>query len=124
MPEQVVNPIPLNKDQWAELSSSDKKSILDITEKFDGDSQYLDLLYALPIVVKDNGKRYVVVPADTSNSDFYSTGEWVIMDEQGNVVKNNIPGTSNVGKIDLMNWYPEEGNEFKKVYNINDLKVA
>jgi hypothetical protein len=124
MPEQVVNPIPLNKDQWAELSSSDRKSILDITEKFDGDSQYLDLLYALPIVVKDNGKRYVVVPADTSNSDFYSTGEWVIMDEQGNVVKNNIPGTSNVGKIDLMNWYPEEGNEFKKVYNINDLKVA
>jgi hypothetical protein len=124
MPEQVVNPIPLNKDQWAELSSSDKKSILDITEKFDGDSQYLDLLYALPIVVKDNGKRYVVVPADTSNSDFYSTGEWVMMDEQGNVVKNNIPGTSNVGKIDLMNWYPEEGNEFKKVYNINDLKVA
>jgi len=124
MPEQVVNPIPLNKDQWAELSSSDRKSILDTTEKFDGDSQYLDLLYALPIVVKDNGKRYVVVPADTSNSDFYSTGEWVIMDEQGNVVKNNIPGTSNVGKIDLMNWYPEEGNEFKKVYNINDLKVA
>ena len=124
MPEQVVNPIPLNKDQWAELSSSDRKSILDTTEKFDGDSQYLDLLYALPIIVKDNGKRYVVVPADTSNSDFYSTGEWVIMDEQGNVVKNNIPGTSNVGKIDLMNWYPEEGNEFKKVYNINDLKVA
>jgi hypothetical protein len=124
MPEQVVNPIPLNKDQWAELSSSDRKSILDITEKFDGDSQYLDLLYALPIIVKDNGKRYVVVPADTSNSDFYSTGEWVIMDEQGNAVKNNIPGTSNIGKLDLMNWYPEEGNGFKKVYNINDLKVA
>jgi hypothetical protein len=124
MPEQVVNPIPLNKEQWTELSSSERKSILDITEKFDGDSQYLDLLYALPIVVKDGGKRYVVLPADTSDPNFYSVGEWVVMDEQGNIVRDNIPGSSNIGKITLINWYPEDGNEYKKVYNIKDIKVA
>ena len=124
MPEQVVNPIPLNKEQWAKLSSSERKTILDLAEKFDGDSQYLDLLYALPVVVKDNGKRYVILPADTSDKDLYALGDWVMVDEQGNVVKDSISSNSSLGDLSLVDWYPTEENKFKKVYNINDLKVA
>jgi hypothetical protein len=106
------------------LSSSERKTILDLAEKFDGDSQYLDLLYALPVVVKDNGKRYVILPADTSDKDLYALGDWVMVDEQGNVVKDSISSNSSLGDLSLVDWYPTEENKFKKVYNINDLKVA
>jgi hypothetical protein len=46
------------------------------------------------------------------------------MDEQGNVVKNDISGSSSLGDLSIISWYPSESNEYKKVYDINDLKVA
>ena len=78
----------------------------------------------MPIVVKDNGKRYVALPKDTSDRDTFSLGEWMLVDEQGNVVKDNISSESSLGDLNLANWNPSDENEFKKVYDINDLKVA
>lgn len=124
MPEQSISPIPLNKDQWAELSSAERKAILDLTEKFNGKSDYLDLLFALPVIVKDGNNRYVVLPENTDDPNMYVIGNWVLADENGDVVKNNIPGTSTIGDLYLSNWYPDDSNKYKKVYNINDLKVA
>jgi hypothetical protein len=124
MPEQSISPIPLNKDQWAELSSAERKAILDLTEKFNGKSEYLDLLFALPVIVKDGNNRYAVLPENTDDPNTYVIGNWTLADENGNVVKNNIPGTSTVGDLYLSNWYPDDSNKYKKVYNINDLKVA
>ena len=123
MPLQTVNPIPLNKEQWTKLSSAERKAILDLTEKFNGKSDYLDFLYALPIIVKDGNNRYVVLPENTDDINTYVLGKWKLVDENGNVVKD-IPGESSIGDLYLSNWYPDASNGYKKVYNINDLKVA
>jgi len=123
MPTQVVTPVPIDKEQWTKLSPAERKTVLDLTEKFNGDSKYEELLYALPIIVKDGNKKYVILPEDNTD-DFYAGGNWLIMDERGNVVKNDISGGSSLGDLSLMSWYPSESNEYKKVYDINDLKVA
>jgi len=123
MPIQEVIPAPLTKEQWASLSQAERKTALDITEKFSGNSEYQELLYALPIVVKNGNKRYVVLP-ENNTDDFWAGGEWTMVDEQGNTVKSNIPGDSALGDLTLMSWYPSEFNEYKRVYDIKDLKVA
>jgi hypothetical protein len=123
MPTQVVTPVPINKEQWTKLSPVERKTVMDLTEKFNGDNKYEELLYALPIIVKDGNKKYVILP-ENNTDDFYAGGNWLIMDEQGNVVKNDIPGSSSLGDLSLMSWYPSEFNEYKKVYDINDLNVA
>ena len=66
----------------------------------------------------------MVTMMNAGSDDFYAGGNWLIMDEQGNVVKNDIPGSSSLGDLSLMSWYPSEFNKYKKVYDINDLKVA
>jgi len=123
MPTQVVTPVPISKEQWTKLSPAERKTVIDLTEKFNGDSKYEELLYALPIIVKDGNKKYVILP-ENNTDDFYAGGNWLIMDEQGNVVKNDISGSSSLGDLSLISWYPSESNEYKKVYDINDLKVA
>jgi hypothetical protein len=123
MPTQVVTPVPIDKEQWIKLSPAERKTVIDLTEKFNGDSKYEELLYALPIIVKDGNKKYVILP-ENNTDDFYAGGNWLIMDEQGNVVKNDISGSSSLGDLSLISWYPSESNEYKKVYDINDLKVA
>jgi hypothetical protein len=80
---------------------------------------YTTLLWAVPFIIEDKGKKYVLLPK--SNSD-YSYDSWVLMDEQGNIVKDNISGDSTLKNQQLFTGYPAAEENFNRVYDIKDLK--
>jgi len=118
MPEQSVTPIPMGQKQWSDLSNPERKVIIDLVEKFNKNTNYITLIYALPYVVKNGAKKYVLVPKDNS-SDFYST--WVLMDEQGKVVKDDISGEIELNGVPLEALQPDDDTGYNRVYDIKEL---
>jgi hypothetical protein len=119
MPEQTVTPVPLDQKQWSNLSSTDRKTIIDLIGKFNKNTQYLTLLYALPFMVTDGSKKYVLLPKDTSN---YQYDSWALMDEQGKIVKDNISGNLELDNQPLYLGYPDDSTDFNRIYSTKDLK--
>ena len=119
MPKLDINPAPMNLKQWQDLSSTEKKLTIELAEKYNQNLDYSTLIYALPFVIKDGSKTYVLVPA-TGNDYFYNN--WALADLNGNVVKE-ISGNSMLGLYDLVGGYPSANDNYKRVWNINDLKV-
>jgi hypothetical protein len=117
MPEQTALITPFTQQQWANLSTQERTNIIELVNKFNRNSTYDALLYGAPFVVKDGGKQYVLVANKPEYPD-----EFALMDEQGKIIKNNIPSTSELGPITLTNPYPDDS--WNKVFDIKDLKVA
>jgi hypothetical protein len=120
MPEQEVNPIPIDQKQWVDLPSSDRKAIIELLEKFNKNTQYLTLLYALPFMVKDGSKKYILLPKSNNSQEYDS---WVLMDEQGKIIKDNISGNSELAGQPLYIGYPDDSTDFNRIYDIKDLKI-
>jgi hypothetical protein len=123
MPGQDVTPTPIDLNQWKRLSDSEKKAVIDVAEKFSGNSKYGDFLYALPIIIKDSNETYVLLPKKGNVDDGYYE-LWMLVDERGNIIKDNIPNESTLADRPLYNWGPDEEAGYKRVYNIKDLKIA
>lgn len=120
MPEQEINTVPFSQKQWNDLSSTERKAIIDLAEKFNKNLQYQTLLWALPFLIKDGGKTYVLLPKSTKD---YQYDSWVLVDESGKVVKDNISGDSELGGQPLYLGYPSEDDDFNRIYNLKDLKI-
>jgi hypothetical protein len=116
MPQQEVDPKYITVDEWQNLSSDDKQAIINLAEKYNGNNDYKILLYALPYMVKNNGKTYILLPIDGFK-------KWVMLDEAGRIVEDNIEGrTSFLKNTRLSNGYPTDGNLYR-VYNADDVKI-
>ena len=120
MPEQEINTVPFSQKQWNDLSPTERKAIIDLAEKFNKNLQYQTLLWALPFLIKDGGKTYVLLPKSTKD---YQYDSWVLVDESGKVVKDNISGDSELGGQPLYLGYPSEDDDFNRIYNLKDLKI-
>ncbi len=81
---------------------------------------YETLLYALPFMIKDGDKKYILLPKSTSGYEYNS---WVLVDESGKIVKDNISGDSNLGDQPLYLGYPDESTDYNRIYDIKDLKI-
>ena len=116
MPQQEVDPKYITVDEWQNLSSSDKRSIINLAKKYNGNNDYKILLYALPYMIEDNGKTYVLLPVDGFRT-------WAILDEAGDLLNTEVEGrTSFLKNTRLSNGYPTDGNLFR-VYNADDVKI-
>lgn len=118
MPEQDITPVPLNAKQWGDLSTSERKLIIKLTEKYNKNDNYLTLLYSLPFIIKDKGKKYVLLPKSSSD---YLYDSWVLMDENGKTIKNNISGDTEIGNTPLSIGYPDESTNYDRIYDIENL---
>jgi hypothetical protein len=121
MPEQEINTVPLNQKQWSNLPPTERKTIIELAEKFNKNLQYQTLLWALPFLIKDGGKTYVLLPKSTKD---YQYDSWILADESGKVVKDNISGDSELGGQPLYLGYPSEDDNFNRIYNLKDLKIG
>lgn len=120
MPEQNVDPKPLTAKQWAQLSPEDRKIIINLAKQVNGKEKYSTLLYALPYVFEDNGKTRVLLPM--TNND-YSYENWVMVDENNNVVKKDISGDAyQVGEQPLILGFPNIDEDPRRVYDMSELK--
>ena len=121
MPEQAIDPVPLNQEQWTSLSTVERKLIMGLAEKHNQDLNYEELLFALPFIIKDGNQKYVFIPKSNSSKNYES---WVIMDDQGKVINDNISGNSTLGgeKIDF--GYPSKDSNYNRIYDIKDLKTT
>jgi hypothetical protein len=119
MPVQDVTPVPINQEQWGKLSPAERKYVIDLATKVNKSDKYSTLLYALPYVVKDGDKSYVLLPK--SNKDF-NYDKWVLADINGKVIKDNISGDSNLGNNLLITGYPLDNESINRIYSIDDLK--
>jgi len=122
MPEQVVTPVYMSLPRWKSYSSSEKKNIVDLIKKIDGDEKYLTLLYATPYIIEANGKDYLLLSKNTADSEnpYYDT--WVLTDTEGNIIKDNISGEdSTLGNMNLQVGY--DTDSYQKVFNLSDLKT-
>jgi hypothetical protein len=119
MPEQSVSPIPVDQKQWSDFTDSERKLIVDLAEKFNKNTDYITLIYALPYIVKDGDKKYALVPKDNS-TDYYDT--WVLMDMQGKVVKDNISGNIElIPNRSLDSIIPDDDTDYNRIYDIKNL---
>jgi hypothetical protein len=116
MPQQEVDPKYITVEEWQNLSTSDKQAIINLAKKYNGDNNYKVLLYALPYMVENNGKTYILLPIDGFK-------KWVMLDEAGRIVEDNIEGrTSFLKNTRLSNGYPTDGNLYR-VYNADEVKI-
>jgi len=116
MPQQEVDPEYITVEEWQNLSTSDKQAIINLAKKYNGNNDYKVLLYALPYMVENNGKTYILLPVDGFK-------KWVMLDETGRVVEDNIEGrTSFLKNTRLSNGYPTDGNLYR-VYNADEVKI-
>jgi hypothetical protein len=121
MPEQDVRAVPMTYSQWAELSSEEKATAVNLVKKFNGNSEYAELLYALPFVVTKDGVDYVLLPSTASSSDFYT--DWVLTDKNGKIVKGDIKGDkSSIEGEDLEGVGSQFVGDYQRVVPANKAK--
>ena len=121
MPDQEVSTVPFNQKQWNNLSPAERKTIIELAEKFNKNLQYQTLLWALPFIIKNGNKKYVLLPKSTED---YQYDSWVLVDESGKIIKDNISGDSELENQPLYLGYPSEDDDFNRIYNLKDLKIA
>jgi len=119
MPVQDVTPKPMTAKQWNTLSPEDRKVIIHLAEQVDGNEKYSTLLYALPYIINDNGRKLILLPL---TNDEYSYDKWVLVDENNKVVKKDIAGDKyNVGDQPLQLGYPNIDNDPRRIFDISEL---
>jgi hypothetical protein len=123
MPEQIVNPVYITYDQWKELSSTEKNTLLKLTNKVNGNDKFSTFLYAAPYIIKDGSKEYILLPTSVDTSDYLPYKTWVLVDKNNNIIKDNIDGEqSKIGDEQL--GYGYFSGKPKRVYSIDDIKLV
>ena len=117
MPTQEVDPKYITIDEWENLSSSDRQAIISLAKKYNGDTDYKVLSYALPYMVESNNRTYILLPLD----DRFK--QWVMLDENGTIINDEINGQkSYVGSTRLSNGYPTD-NKLLRVYDVSKVTI-
>ena len=117
-PNQSVTPVPLTQKDWSELTTEDRKNIIELTKKYTGNNEYDHLLYGAPYLIKDKEKYYALLPA--GNNTEYPINEWVLMDENGKIVKSNISGDISLDDVPL-EYGSINDTTFNRVFDIKDI---
>jgi len=119
MPELSVSPTPINQAQWVSLSTPERKAIIALAEKYDQNSEYSTLIYALPYVIKDGSKTYALVPIDSDN---YSYNKWALVDDQGKTYKT-LTGKSTLNGNTIEGGYVDIDRTKQRIFGMDDLKM-
>ena len=120
-PPQDVTPLPIDVKQWAKLTPEERKIIIELTEKYNGNSDYVELMYASPFIIKDKGQTLILLPEPSSEGDYQ---KWVLVNDQDKVIKRNISGDSTLDGDEINSGYNNAVSEdFKRVYDIKDLDI-
>ena len=120
MPTQGVYPRAIDQKYWSDLSTLERRSIIELVEKYNQNLKYENLLYALPFVIKDGSQKYVFLPQSKDNYDV-----WVLMDEQGKVIKDkyNLPQLKKDNKLASID-FANSGDKYNRVYDIKDIQSS
>jgi hypothetical protein len=88
-PVQYISLPAISQESYASLDPNDRKKLNDLYNNLKNDSnnltKYSNFFTAYPTVFELNNKSYLVTPAKKDSVD-----DLVIMDEDGNIVKDNI----------------------------------
>lgn len=118
MPEQIIHPILITYDEWKKLSSSEKDTILKLANKVKNNQKYSTFLYAVPYIIKDGDKEYILLPTKINAEEYMRYPNWVLVDKNNKIIKNNISGNeSTVGNEQL-------GEDPKRIYSIDDTNLV
>ena len=121
MPLQKVHPVPVTLKQWQSLSPVERKVAVQLTKKYSGKSEYLTLLYALPIVVQDGQTDYVLVIPDTGNSSTMTVyTDWVLADMNGKAIEE-VDGDA-VQLNGMVLSFDSMYEPYERVISLKDLK--
>jgi hypothetical protein len=121
MPVQDINPKPITAKEWNQLSPEERKVIMNLAEKVNGKEQYSTLLYALPYIIEDKGRKLALLPL---KGEDYSYEDWVLVDENNKVVEKGIDGnTSSVAGTPLISGYPDFSKDSRRVYPSSELEI-
>jgi hypothetical protein len=131
MPENNIYPVLLSYDQWVSLSSQERKTLLDLAKKVNGNDQYLTLLYGLPFIVKNNNDYYYLLPVDNSSptddnyDNYQGFKEWVLVDENNKIIKNKIDGeTSSIDGKQLIDLRSENlADDPVKIFDSSNVSI-
>jgi hypothetical protein len=116
--DQAATPVPLSINQWNKLSNQEKNIIIDLVLKNDTNEKYEFFLAAVPYIIKDKDKIYVLLLKNEDTSQGYN---WVLADaSSGAIVKDDISQIGMIGTNYLYNAYP---TNFQRIYNLEDLKI-
>lgn len=119
MPTARIDVSAITYDQWKNINNQEKNSILLLAEKTDKNPEkYEIVLYSLPYIIKDKGKIYFLLPTE-ENKRIYEN--WVLIDENNNIIKKIDGNISQIGENELLSGYPID--EPKRIYNLSDLKI-
>ena len=120
MPTQGVYPRAIDQKYWSDLSTLERRSIIELVERYNQNLKYENLLYALPFVIKDGSQKYVFLPQSKDNYDV-----WVLMDEQGKVIKDkyNLPQLKKDNKFASID-FANSGDKYNRVYDIKDIQSS
>ena len=121
MPEQRIYPSPINAEQWLALSPAERKTSTSLANKFNQNLKYATLSHAVPFFVRDNGKMYALLP--DGKGDGFGFEQWVLIDENGRIVKNNISGDSTLEDTAIYTGRPSGFNDYKKVFDISEFDI-
>jgi hypothetical protein len=120
-PPQDVTPIPIDVKQWAKLTSEERKILIELTEKYNKNPDYLELMYASPFIIKDKGQTLILLPEPSSDGTY---DKWVLINDQDKVIKRNISGDSTLGGDPIASGYTNGAtDDLKRVYDMSDLEI-
>lgn len=123
MPPQNVTPSPIDQKQWKAFSSGEKKTILELATKVNGNNKdYQTLLWALPFIIKNKGKINLILPIKLKD-DTYQVEEWCMTDQEGNILIKNIKDIL-LNNVNLKtSSYGEVDSTGQRIYDISDVKI-
>jgi hypothetical protein len=124
MPEQIVNPILITYDEWKKLSSSEKDTILKLANKVNGNQKYSTFLYAVPYIIKDGAKEYILLPTNVDMENYMKYPNWVMIDKNNKIIKNNISGDQSTVGNEELGYGQFSGDDPKRVYSIDNTKLV
>ena len=119
-PRQRVDAKPISVKQWGKLTPEERKIIIQLTQKYNGNTDYLELIYGLPYIIKDKGKNLVLLP-ESNDGDIFE--KWVLVDENDKVVKRNISGYSLLDDQDISRGIIGSVGQGKRIYDISELEM-
>lgn len=87
MYNQQVMPIPYTFPTWKSLNPQERQILVQLVKNNSGKSEYIELLYALPVVVEDKDTDYVLVVPKAeytldNGAEYQAT--WILADMNGN----------------------------------------
>ena len=120
-PNQDVDPAPILAKQWAKLSPQERKTLLDLANKVNGENKYLTLLYGLPFFIKSGGSYYTLLPVAETDGRYT---DWVLLDQNDKVVQSNIDGDESfINDESISGGYFSDDTKPRRVYDAGEVTL-